>query len=104
ATAIALGATFGIAARAGDGPHKVVLSYIEDATGSEALHLGKYAEAIRQINARKFDGDAVATSTNLCVALIMTHQWDSARSTCDGAVMNARLDVPDAAFGTRSGY
>ena len=104
ATAVALGSTFGIAARAGDVAHKLVLSYIEGAAGSEALQLGQYAEAIKQINRRRFDGDEVAKSTNLCVALIMTRQWDSAGKTCDDAVIEARLDSPDPAFGVYAGH
>ena len=104
ATAIALGSTFAIAARAGDVPHKIVLSYIEGAAGSQALQVGKYAEAIKQIASRRFDSDEVSKSTNLCVALVMTHEWDSAKKTCDDAVINARLDSPDPAFGISSGH
>jgi hypothetical protein len=106
ACAVALGSSFAIVAHAEETSRKLVVSYIEDAVGAGPLSAGKYAEAIKQINrpAPVFYGDELAKSTNLCVALIMTRQWDTARNTCDRAVSEAVLDVPDAAFGMRAGH
>jgi len=104
ACALALGSTFAITARADEGERKLVLSFIEDGAGADALRAGEYAKAIKQINVHVLSGDEGARSTNLCVALIMVRQWDTARNTCNSAVTDAQLDIPDAAFGLRSGH
>ena len=75
--------------------HKLVLSgYEEQAAGADLL-AGRYGKVIEELGPRgaRFAGEEIAASTNLCIAYIMSANWDAARSTCDEAVALAELDV-----------
>ncbi len=74
---------------------KFVLSgYEEQAAGADLL-AGRYVKVIEELGPRgaRFADEEIAASTNLCVAYIMSANWDAARPTCDGAVALAELDV-----------
>ena len=81
------------AARAGDAPEsKLMLTGYADAAAGGALLSGHYQSVIVQLGEHGplYTQDAVAASTNLCVAYIMTRQWTEAHAACDGAVASAR--------------
>jgi hypothetical protein len=80
-------------AHADPGSRKLTLSVYLDTPGAEKVLAGKYDEAIKQLRGHPINvqPNIVATSTNLCVALIMTQQWDAARSTCNDAVSEAKF-------------
>ncbi len=77
-------------------PKLVLSGYEEQAAGADLL-AGRYGRVIAELgpHGARFGGDQIATSTNLCVAYIMTAKWDAARSACDEAVTLTELDVPD---------
>jgi hypothetical protein len=87
-------------AHADPGARKLTLSVYLDTPGAESVLAGKYDDAIKQIRSPGIavQPNVVATSTNLCVALIMTKQWDAARSTCNDAVSEARFNTADNAI------
>ncbi|HTX24815.1 MAG TPA: hypothetical protein VMD03_09170 [Steroidobacteraceae bacterium] len=102
--ALVLGSTmFGATAHADVAAHKLVLSGYADGAEGEHLLAGKYAAVIERLGAHgaAFAGNEVAASTNLCVAYIMTHSWKAADGTCDEAVREARLDLPDPTIAAR---
>jgi len=77
-----------VGAPAQPAPGKLQLRAIINAPGGDSLLSGNYDAAIRELNAPAVAhqrGD-MGVSTNLCVALIMTEQWDAARTRCDEAV------------------
>jgi hypothetical protein len=90
--AVALALT-GVAAQAAEPAHKVMLSGYEDSVGGASLMAGDYQAVIAQLAPHGFTfwKDAVAASTNLCVASIMTKSWDGAQRACDEAIKYARL-------------
>lgn len=81
-------------AQAADPPAAAVLSAYENSAGGRAVLAGDYAGAIAELagHGASYRLDAVAASTNLCVAYVMSRQWDEAHAACDEAVMTARLD------------
>jgi hypothetical protein len=84
-------------AHADPGSRKLTLSVYLDTPGAESVLAGKYDDAIKQLRGHTIDvqRNVVSTSTNLCVALIMTQQWDAARSTCNDAVSEAKFNTAD---------
>jgi len=85
------------AAHAAQAHGKLVLSAYADRAAGESLLAGRYGEVIARLGARgvEFASDAVAASTNLCVAYVMTRQWNAAHAVCDEAVERARLDAAE---------
>jgi hypothetical protein len=96
-----------VSAAYADGPDKkLVLSVYSGTPGADSALTGNYAATIDKLGLRGvyFQRDAVAGSTNLCVAYIMTQKWDAARSACDEAVSRARATDPDNMFYSGSGH
>jgi hypothetical protein len=87
-------------AHADPGSRKLTLSVYLDTPGAESVLAGKYVDAIKQLRGHPINvqPNIVATSTNLCVALIMTQQWDAARSACNDAVSEAKFNTADNAI------
>jgi len=93
----------GTYAHADGAPKRLTLSVIIDADGGPEVLKGKYAQAIKQLTAGFDTSDTVGISTNLCVALIMSRQWEAAQVTCDKAVSYARFSYHDSNLGGFSG-
>jgi hypothetical protein len=74
--------------------HKAILSGYRDSAAGERLMAADYRAVIEELAPHRFAywKDAVAASTNLCVAYTMTRAWVSAQSACDEAVRLARLE------------
>jgi len=91
------------AVHANEPSRKLTLSVYLDTAGADSVLAGKYDVAIKQLGSHgaSFQRDQIAASTNLCVALIMSRQWDQARSTCDEAVNDARFNTADNTLGAR---
>jgi hypothetical protein len=87
--------TLSASARAAAPPHRLVLSGYADGVQGENLMKGRYAAVIRELadHGVRFKSDEVAASTNLCVAYIMTRHLSEARTACDEALRDAKLDV-----------
>jgi len=82
-----------------DGTHpKMTLSAYLNAPDGEPLLAGRYGEVIGALGSHglRFKQDAVAASTNLCVAYIMTHRWSEAHRACDEAILYAKLEMPES--------
>lgn len=76
----------------------VVEVYAEGIAGKELLH-GNFAAAATKLGSRQHKPqlEALTTSTNRCVALTMTKQWQAAQVACDEAIETARnkdIDIP----------
>lgn len=86
----------GASANAGQAASHAVLSGYADTVAGEALRANDYALIIEQLGARgaQYARDPVGASTNLCVAYIMTHEWQHADTVCDEAIRMAKLDSP----------
>jgi len=82
-------------AHATDGQHKSVLTGYEDGPAGTSLLAGDYESVMVRLGGHSvlFKRDAVAASTNLCVAYIMSRAWDAAHAACDEALALARLDA-----------
>ncbi len=76
---------------------KLVLSGYGDRAAGATLLAGHYGTVIEELGGHgpSFARDAVAASTNLCIAYIMTARWSAAHPACDEAVALAALDVPE---------
>jgi len=76
------------AAHAGGSSTKAQLTAYRESAGWEAIAQGDYAGTVSQLapHGALFWSDRVAASTNLCVAYIMSHQWDAAHPACDTAI------------------
>jgi hypothetical protein len=89
---------FAASAQAHD-PHKgmTLCGYIDAADGQNLL-TGRYGEVIGALGSYglRFKEDAVAASTNLCVAYIMTHSWNTAARACDEAIRFATLETRES--------
>ena len=88
------------AARADSDAHKLMLSGYEDTAAGPSLMAGRYDAVIKALGARgpSYQHDPIAASTNLCVAYIVTHQWEAADATCDAAVEAAKPAVGATLF------
>jgi hypothetical protein len=84
----------GPAAQATDSSHNFVLTAYSNGAGGAELISGNYPAATEALHHPSFvpSLDASATSTNRCVALSVTKQWDSARIACDQAVRDAQQE------------
>jgi hypothetical protein len=73
---------------------KLVLAGYIDAADGEQLFAGDYASVIEKLSPHRaeYSEDAVAASTNLCVAYIASGRLDEAHGACDEAIKAARLD------------
>ncbi|HTY49331.1 MAG TPA: hypothetical protein VMB48_06545 [Steroidobacteraceae bacterium] len=82
------------AAHAADPGKLALAAYSNGAAGADVM-AGNYVAAISKLapHGLEFYADAVAASTNLCVAYVATHQFTQARAACDEAVHEAKLDV-----------
>jgi hypothetical protein len=81
-----------------DGEHqKMTLSAYTDVAEGQSLLAARYGDAIDVLGSHglRFKQDALAASTNLCVAYIMTHRWSEAHPACDEAIQFAKLEMPD---------
>ena len=78
---------------------KMVLSAYVDAADGENLLAARYDAVIATLGShgQHFKQDALAASTNLCVAYIMMHRWGEANPACDEAVQFAKLELPEMA-------
>lgn len=92
----------GTAAHAAD--RRFVLSAFSNVPGGRALLAGDYDTAMSQLSRVRISSrDEGGMSTNRCVALTVTRQWQKARVACDEAVQDAdreRLDLPSWMSGT----
>jgi hypothetical protein len=88
------------AAHADSDAHKLMLSGYEDTAAGPSLMTGHYDSVIKALAAHgpTYQHDPVAASTNLCVAYIVTHQWEAADATCDAAVEAAKPAVGTTLF------
>jgi hypothetical protein len=82
------------AAHADVEPGKLVLAGFTDAADGEQLLAGDYAAVIQKLapHSLEFNANAVAASTNLCVAYVATGHLDVAHNACDEAIKMARMD------------
>jgi hypothetical protein len=80
------------------GAGKLTLSVYEDTPGSFSVLRGNYEDAIRQIRKRGVSHQGEYTTTNLCVALIMTRRIEEAKSACDAAIERAKAGMPTNVF------
>lgn len=78
------------------------LTVYSNTCGTQELLTGHYDEALARLEASRVDDARLFESTNLCVAQIMTGHFDSARTTCDVAVKNARSSVAIPYWGARA--
>lgn len=97
--ALCAGLTLSMTAAAAEQPQPFVLTAYPTAEGGHELLAGRYPAALQQLRAQKNPTapDAAAVSTNRCVALSMTAQWQAAQAACDTAVREAdqdRFDTP----------
>lgn len=85
-------------AREPQGAAKMTLSGYVDAAAGPALLAGHYDDVIAALGGRgfRFKEDAVAGSTNLCVAYIMAHRWQAADPACGEAIRFARLETTES--------
>jgi hypothetical protein len=93
------------AAHADGSSSKAMLSAYEQAAGGVAIARGDYAATVSQLvpHGMLYKSDRVASSTNLCVAYIMTSQWQTAHAACDAAISLAQAEPADATlFGRRN--
>jgi hypothetical protein len=93
------------AAHADGSSTKAVLSAYEETAGGVAIARGDYAATVSQLapHGASYKSDRVAASTNLCVAYIMTRQWETAHAACDTAISLAQQEPADATlFGRRN--
>jgi hypothetical protein len=93
------------AARADGASSKAMLSAYEEAVGGMAIARGDYAATVSQLatHGALYRSDRVAASTNLCVAYIMTREWQTAHAACDAAISLAQGEPADATlFGRRN--
>jgi hypothetical protein len=81
------------------------MSIYLDTPGAESLLAGDYKSAIRKIESRRPSDNMGSTeaATNLCVAYTLSHQWDEAKSKCDGAVIGAGASDADDVFDFHGG-
>lgn len=77
---------------------KLTLSVFQDTPGSRQVLSGKYEDAIKQIGRSRVNYESEYTSTNLCVALIMTGQSEAAKPACDDAIVQAKSRMPPSMF------
>jgi hypothetical protein len=79
---------------------KLVLSGFTDAAAGEQLMAGDYSAVIQKLapHTSDFNANAVAASTNLCVAYVASGRLDEAHHACDEAINMARLDDSDTPF------
>ena len=92
--AAAVSLLLGSAVQAADGAHNFVLTAYSNGVGGADLVSGNYAAASEALHHGSAPSglDASATSSNRCVALTMTKQWDSAHIACDQAVRDAQQE------------
>ena len=74
-----------------DQSNKFVMTAYVNGAGGESLVSGHYEAAVTQ--AMRGNASDDATPTNQCVAYTMTGQLDTAKSVCDAAVREAKLDL-----------
>jgi hypothetical protein len=92
------------AAHAAGSSTKAQLTAYRESAGWETIAQGDYAGTVSQLapHGALFWNDRVAASTNLCVAYIMSHQWETAHSACDTAISLASHEPTDTTlFGRR---
>ena len=101
----ALMAALAVAAVAhADGSSKAQLTAYQESPGWAAIARGDYAATVSELGSHgaPFWKDRVAASTNLCVAYVMSHQWETAHSACDMAISLASREPTDTTlFGRR---
>ena len=81
-----------------DGEHqKMTLGAYTDVAEGQTVLAGRYSDVIDVLGTHglRFKQDALAASTNLCVAYIMTHRWSEAHRACDEAIQFAKLEMPE---------
>lgn len=85
----------GSAAHAADEPRTFELTAFSNGTAGPALLSGDYNGAVRALSThvRTLDTDADTTSTNRCVAYVVTRQVEAARTACDAAVREAQQQI-----------
>ena len=91
--ALAAALLVGSAAHAADEPRTFELTAFSNGTGGEAIVSGKYDIAVSELSAHAHALDSESTSTNRCVAYVVTHQVEAARTACDAAVREAQQAV-----------
>jgi hypothetical protein len=93
-------------ARADESAPKATLTAYVDGAGGASVMAGDYAGAIKQLSPYgvRYAQDVVAASTNLCVAYIMTQQWQAAQTLCDQALQTARLNSSSMPLYSRRDY
>jgi hypothetical protein len=86
------------AANAATSNGKLTLSVYLDTPGAFSVLWGHYDAAIKQLQGRTANYGSEYTTTNLCVALIMTKRFDEARPACDDAIQRAKGIMPSNVF------
>jgi hypothetical protein len=105
ARALLIALAVATAAHADGSPTKAQLTAYRESSGWETIAAGDYAGTVSQLapHGALFWKDRVAASTNLCVAYVMSHQWETAHSACDMAISIASREPADTTlFGRRS--
>jgi hypothetical protein len=83
---------------AGPPTGKLTLSVYEETPGARNVLKGNYQDAIKQLKDVRMNRETEYTSTNLCVALIMTSQTEAAKPVCDDAIVQAKGRMPPSLF------
>jgi hypothetical protein len=106
--ALAAALLVGSAAHAADEPRTFELTAFSNGTAGEALVSGKYNIALSELtHAHVLDSDSDTTSTNRCIAYVVTRQMEAARAACDAAVREAQraiTSMPVSMSWARSDY
>ena len=91
--ALAAALLAGSAAHAADEPRTFELTAFSNGTAGAALLSGDYNGAIRDLSTHVRTLDMDTTSTNRCVAYVVTRQVEAARIACDDAVREAQQQI-----------
>ncbi len=91
AGAVQGGALLGGSVAHADQPNKFVMTVYENGAGGASLVSGDYSAALKQMQHPSASDSMLMT--NRCVAYTMTAQFETARSVCDAAVVDARKDI-----------
>ena len=105
---VAIAATLLVAsvAHADTESSKLKLAGFVDAAEGTELISGDYASVIKRLapHTLAFEADAVAASTNLCVAYVAMGRLDEAHDACEAAVKIARMDQRGSTLAERVAY
>ena len=91
---LAAAATLLLASAAQAGEHNFVLTAYTNGRGGAALISGDYDSAGKALSYQRTLStfDKSTNSTNRCVTLTVTKQWDAARAACDEAIKDAEWE------------